>query len=491
MENTALRQENDSLRTETVQNEMSSSKAPVLSEKEEKRRQMILNGSEFKTLVYIATPLLFYSSLNQIFQMIDTVIASNISAGVMSTVSFIKEIETMLSAVGSGLALGGSIMISRSYGEGNMAKVRSQISTLVFLTIFIGTAILALLIPLARPFLTLLHMPSELITQGTYFFILTLAGIIFHFINTIYLAIEKSRGNTKIILYYNTLILIIKTGLNIVTIHLHKAGYMGIDTAMLMLPVATMIANGVLTALALLSLTARNNPFRLSIRHCSFTKSFLSPLSTLSIPVFIEKFVFALGKVIVNSMCAVLGTTVVGALGVSNRLGGLSTNPPSSFQDAEASLISQNIGNNNIPRALRLFYRTLIINLAISSVLFFLTFIFMEQIIALFAKGDPVFADQIRKIFFYERLDVVLIAVNSSVTGLLYGFGKTKATLIINACRLFVFRIPPLYLMMHFTNIGFPAAGISMLISNGTASIIAAIVALFFVRKVKREIRGS
>ena len=490
MENAAVQAQKEITREEAPQNE-AETKGPVLSEKEARRRLMILKGNEFKTLVYIATPLLFYSSLNQIFQLIDTVIAANISAGVVSTVSFIKEIETMLSAVGSALALGGSIMISRSYGEGNMARVRSQISTIVFLTIFIGSFILALLIPLARPFLQILHMPQELITQGTYFFIWTLAGIIFHFINTIYLAIEKSRGNTKIILYYNMLILVIKTGLNIMTIHLHKAGYLEINTAMLMLPVATMIANGVLTTLAFISLTSRKNPFRLSIRHCSFTRSFLTPLSKLSVPVFIEKFVFAFGKVIVNSMCASLGTTVVGALGVSNRLGGLSTNPPSSFQDAEASLISQNIGNHNIPRALRLFYRTLAINLAISSILFLLTFVFMDQIIDLFARGDPAFAEQIRQIFFYERMDVVLLAVSSSVTGLLYGFGKTKATLIINACRLFLFRIPPLYLMMHFTNIGIPAAGISMLISNGTASIISAIVAIFFVRKVKREIRGS
>ncbi len=461
----------------------------ILSEKEAKRRHMILTGNEFKTLFYIATPLLFYSSLNQIFQLIDTIIASNISAGVMSTVSFVKEIELMLTAIGSGLSLGGSIIISRTYGEGNMEKVKSQISTLVFLTVFIGGLLLSLTVPFAKPFLRILHMPEDLLEQGTYFFILTVAGIIFQFINTIYLAIEKSRGNTKVILYYNTLILFIKTGLNILTIHLHKKGILSINAAMLMLPVATMTANAVLTAIALFNLTSKKNPFRLSLKACSFKKSFIGPLTNLSVPVFIEKFVFALGKVMVNSMCASMGTTVVGALGVSNRLGGLSTNPPSSFQDAEASLISQNIGNNNVKRALKMFYRTLVINVSISTVFFTLTIIFMKPIIAIFAKGDAVFARQIHQIFFFERMDVIMMAISSSVMGLLYGFGKTKVSLVINASRLFVFRIPTLYLLMNFTNIGIPSVGISMLVSNGSASIIASIVAFFFVRKIRRQER--
>ncbi len=459
----------------------------ILDEKEERRRQMILTGGEFKTIFFIALPLLFYSSLSQIFQLIDTIIAANMSAGVVSTVSFISQIETMLFAIGSGLSLGGSILISRSYGAGDMQKVRSQISTLFFLGLGIGVLILSLAVPFAYPFLKLLRMPEDLITQGTYFFILTIFGIIFQFINTIYLSIEKSRGNTKVIMYFNTLVLIIKTGLNIVIINVLNSGLVNVNTAMLLLPVSTLVSHAVLTVIAVFNMTSKSNPFRVSIKNCAFKKFFLLPLANLSVPVFLEKFVFAFGKVIVNSMCATMGSTVVGALGVSNRLGGLSTNPPSSFQDAEAGLISQNLGNDNMNRALRIFYKTLFINICISAFFFTLTCIFMNPIISVFAKGDAAFAEEIHKIFFYERLDVILISVNSSVMGLLYGFGKTRVSLIINLTRLFVFRIPPLWLMMTFTDIGIPSVGIAMLVSNGAAGIISGIYAFFFILSLKKK----
>ena len=72
--------------------------------------------------------------------------------------------------------------------------------------------------------------------------------------------------------------------------------------------------------------------------------------------------------------------------------------------------------------------------------------------------------------------------MNTSVMGLLYGFGKTKISMILNIVRLFVFRIPPLFLMMNM-NIGIEAVGIAMLISNALTGLTSAIVAILFVRQ--------
>ncbi|MBQ3965225.1 MAG: MATE family efflux transporter [Treponema sp.] len=457
-----------------------------LDEKETIRRNMILNGPQVKAIFFIALPLVLYSSLHQVFQLIDMIIAANMSAGVVSTVSFVDQIGNMLYAIGTGLSVGGSILISRSYGSGNMEKARSQISTLFFICLVIGGIVLAVTVPLSYPILKLLRMPRDLIGQGTIYFILTILNIIFHFINVIYLAIEKSRGNTKTIMWCNMLVMVAKTLFNFIVIMLNKTNAVGLNVAMLLLPVATMCAEALLTAIALKNLTARKNPFRLSIHCCAFKKTFISPLANLSIPIFLEKFVFSFGKVIVNSMCASMGSTVVGALGVSNRLGGFATNPPSAFQDAEASLISQNLGNNNLNRALGIFYRTLIINLSIAFFFFAIMITFKNSIIMVFARGDASFAAEINAIYTYECWDSVLFSISSSVMGLLYGFGKTRISMILNITRLFVYRIPPLYLLMHFTTIGVPAVGMAMLISNGMVGITSGIVALVFIRKIKK-----
>ncbi|MDE7228214.1 MAG: MATE family efflux transporter [Treponemataceae bacterium] len=458
---------------------------PALGEKEARRRQMILYGAPVRTIFTLALPLVFYNSLHQVFQLLDTLIAANMGAGVVSTVSFVAQIEVMLYAVGSGLSVGGSIIISRSYGAGDMAAVRAHISTLFFTCLAIGALILSLAVPFARPFLRLLRMPDDLLGEGTLYFMLAVTGIIFQFINTIYLATEKSRGNTKTIMWCNMLVMVTKTALNAAVILLMKGGAISLRTAMLLLPAATITAQLSLTVIALATLTSRKNPFRLSLRACAFRRTFLVPLANLSIPVFLEKFIFAFGKVIVNSMCAAMGSTVVGALGVSNRLGGFSTNPPAGFQEAESSLISQNLGNRNLARALGIFYRTLVINLIIAAAFFSAMMLCKDRIILLFARGDAAFAAEINTIYTYECWDSVLVSLNASVMGLLYGFGRTRVSMILNVVRLFVYRIPPLFLLMHFTNLGISAVGIAMLISNGAVGITSLIVAIAFIRRLK------
>ena len=458
-----------------------------LSEKEIRRRELMLSGSQFKAIFMIALPLVFYASVGQVFQLIDTYIAAALSANTISTVSFVNQLEKMLMSVAGALSIGGGVMIARSFGSGDMEKVRSQISTLFFFAVFLGAAIFVIIVPLMYPLLKLLQMPEELLSQGTVYSDLVVASTLFQFINTIFFAVQKSRGSTKIIMWGNLLVLFIKTSLNILTIQLIKHGIFARENGIYFLPAATITAHLTLTVIAIANLASRKNPFRLIIKACQFKKTFLSPLANLSIPVFFEKFIFAFGKTLVNSLCATMGTTVVGALGVSDRICGLATNPIGGFQEAESSLISNNLGNKNVKRAISFFYRTLLLTISYVVVFFILTGIFRLAIIGLFAKGNADFAHEIDQIYYWERLDTILIAVNTSVMGLLYGFGKTKISMILNIARLFVYRIPVLLLFMKRpalqAAVGISGVGMAMCISNGLTGLTAGIVAFFFIRK--------
>ena len=53
----------------------------------------------------------------------------------------------------------------------------------------------------------------------------------------------------------------------------------------------------------------------------------------LSIPVIVEKVAFSFGKVIVNSMSTIYTPLTVGALGISNNIGGFTTMPQNGFQE--------------------------------------------------------------------------------------------------------------------------------------------------------------
>lgn len=455
---------------------------PHICAQEARRRDNILCGNSWEVIFAISLPLVLYTSLEQVFKFIDTLIAANMSSSVISTVSFISQIQTMLSAIGSCLSLGGSIIIARYYGAGNMKEVQKQCSTLFFLCTIIAGLILVVIVPGAVPFLRLFRMPESLIASGAKCLIVEVCALLCVFINSIFIGIQKARGNTKIILLYNLIVLCIKTALNLIFAYVMHYGIISLS-------VSTLLAQGVLTVIAVASLLSRKNPFCVRIRYCDFSRKVVFPIVNLSLPIFLGKFAFAFGKVIVNTMCAALGTTVIGALGVSNRIGALSSNPATGFQDGEAPLISQNLGAGNKKRALGIFYRVLVINLVLASICFILTGVFKKDLVRLFAKGNAEFATQIDNIYTYERLDAVLISINASVMGLLYGFGKTRVSMILNLLRLFAFRIPSLYLFIHlsiFASLGIRAVGVAMLVSNCLTGISAAVAAFILIYKLKK-----
>ena len=185
----------------------------ALSEKDRKFREFALEGSMWKVIWKVCYPLAIYQSLNQLFKILDTMMAAHISANAVSTVAYLSQINMAISALGGGLAVGASIKISEAYGEGNFELVKRRVSTLFALCGLLGMAILAILIPVAPQFLRLANTPEEFIEEGTVYFILELVSLVIIFFNNVYIAIERARGNSKRILNLNMMVIGIKLSL--------------------------------------------------------------------------------------------------------------------------------------------------------------------------------------------------------------------------------------------------------------------------------------
>ncbi|GAU75734.1 MATE family efflux transporter [Fusibacter sp. 3D3] len=447
---------------------------------EQERRQFILEGNMWRVVILISLPLALYNSFGQLFGVFDTVIASRISSDSVSAIAYLNQIQIMVNSIGSALAIGGSILIARFIGANNIETARRFISTLFATVFLLGMVIIVAVVPFAEQILRFSKTPESLIGVGKIYFMIQIVMIVVIFINNVFIATEKAKGNTKSIFYLNFVVLSVKLCMTLVFV---EVMHFGIE----MMAIASLCSHLIITIYAVRVLFNKNNEMRFALKDVRFNKSFIMPVGTLSFPIFMEKFLFSFGKVIVNSMSASYGANVVGALGISNTLGGIITNPTNGFGDGEASIISQNLGNKNVDRALDAFRKTLMVNLIIGSVGFILMTLFMDQIISIFAKDNAAFAANIHSIYYYERIAAITLAITSSVNGLLYGFGYTKMALYLSIMRLFAFRIPSLYVMKTFTNLGSESVGIAMMISNGLVGIAASAMAFYIVYKVKNK----
>ena len=103
--------------------------------------------------------------------------------------------------------------------------------------------------------------------------------------------------------------------------------------------IATIVSQLTLFGAAVFYMNAKENVFGFSWKAISFRKLVVAPMIKLSVPVIVEKMAFSLGKVVVNSMSTVYGTLTVGALGISNNIGGITTNPQNGFQEDRKSVV--------------------------------------------------------------------------------------------------------------------------------------------------------
>lgn len=450
-----------------------------LSKKDEKFLAFSLGAPVWKVVLRVSLPLALYQSLNQLFKILDSMMAAHISPSAVSAVAYLSQINLTLSALGGGLAVGASIKVSQAYGAGQFELVKRRVSTLFAMCAVLGAALLLVLAPNAAGFLRLMNTPEEFIKEGSTYFVIELFALVVTFFNNVYIAIERARGNSGRILRLNMAVILMKLGLTAWFVY-------GLSGGITLISMATLISQGLLFLAAVINLNQKDNAFGFSLKAISMKWNIMAPMLRLSFPVMIEKMAFSLGKVVVNSMSTVYGELTVGALGISNNIGGITTTPQNGFQEGASAVISQNLGGGKPKRALQAFWWTLGINIGLGAVLMTFSLLFVGPITRMFAGGDLEFAEMIAGIYCYEALGAIPLGINSAVLGLLYGFGRTKITLVMNFCRVFVFRIPVLWALQTFTDLGSSSAGIVMGVSNVCSGLLAVLILLIEVKRIKR-----
>lgn len=454
-----------------------------VSQKDEQFRSFALNSPPMKVLLSTCMPLALFQALQSIFKTLDTLMASHIGADEVSAVAALSQITLMITALGAGLAVGGCIKISEAYGRGDYEAVRTRVATVYAMAVAVSIVVAAVLIPFAPGFLRLLNTPENLIAAGVGYFRIEILTLVINFFNTVYIAIERSRGHAKKILKLNMVIVLVKLALSALFVYV-------LDGGLVLIAIATLVGQVLLLGYALYSMSRDDGAFRFSFRNIRWKKQTVGPILNLSYPVTAEKVLFAAGKVIINSMSGLYGGLTVGALGISNNIGGLTTSWQIGLTDGAAPLISQNRGAGKYKRTLQIFYCLLLLDVVVGGIGLALVSQILPWLAEIFARSknsfDQDFCDLIVEIHRWEMLGYVTLGINSATMALLLGYGYTKLTLLLNVARVFLYRVPVLWVFQQFTTVGPEAVGMTMMISNVCTGLTAVVVAIPVVRRIRK-----
>jgi len=451
--------------------------AMPLSPREARRRDFILHGNLWNVVVTITAPLAIYAVFNYLYGFFDTVLAARVGSDGVASVLIFDDIKAAISAIGIGIAAAGTVFVARHYGAGEFDEARRSAGSMLSLAVVSSAFFAVLSILLWRPLLGVLGTPAGVVAEGLGYYRVQMASNVLVAFNAVYMGIERAKGNTRAILMLNIVAMIVKMALSALFV-------LGMGRGMTHIALATLIAQGMLAILAAIAMFRPANSIAIRFGDLAFTRERSLPILRLALPVIAGKFLFSLGRVIVNSIATVYGTAALASFSIASRVGGMAGSLTGVFEDPTTAITSQNLGARKLRRAFGAYGIANALSVAIGIVGVVLLSVFSERIIPIFIGEETALAPQVLEIFRWERFSSISGATVVIVSAFFLGFKITNATFVLNVIRLFVLRIPALLVFVAL-GAGQVALGWCMFVSNTGTALVAIAMFLVFFRRVK------
>lgn len=308
-----------------------------------------------RQLLSLMLPLIMEQFLAIFVGFADSLMVSFVGEAAISAVSLVDSISNLMIYVFSAMAAGGAVVAGQYMGHGDEEKARRAGEQMMALLAAFSLVIMALLYLFRDGLLALLFgeiAPDVLAATNTYY-IITIASIPAIAIYNGGAAIFRTMSRSDISLKASLLMNLLNVGGNAVLIY--GLG-MGVEGA----AIPTLLSRVVAAAVMVVLLLDRRYVLHLcGLRTYRPERKLLRNIFLLAVPGGIENGMFHLGRLVLVSMVATLGTAEIAANAVGNTFGNIHCFPGMGINMGLATVISCCVGAGEYEEAKRYFGKIL------------------------------------------------------------------------------------------------------------------------------------
>ena len=296
------------------------------------------NGPLTGKLLKFAVPLMFSGILQLLFNAADIVVVGRFAghealAAVGSTGSLIN----LLVNVFIGLSIGTNVLVANYMGARHEKAVSETVHTSVRLSLLCGTFLIFFGILLAKPLLTLMGTPDNVLGQAALYMRIYFVGMPATMLYNFGAAILRATGDTQRPLYFLFAAGVINVVLNLIFVICFHMGVAGVATA-------TVISQCVSALLVLRCLIHETGCFKLYLNKLHIHKDKLIQMIRIGLPAGMQGAVFSISNVLIQSSINSFGSIAMAGSTASSNLEGFVYTSMNSFYQASLSFTSQNLG---------------------------------------------------------------------------------------------------------------------------------------------------
>lgn len=400
-------------------------------------KNTILEGSIVIALTRFAVPMLFSLILQALYGAVDLWMVSRFALNAdVSAVSTGSQTMLIVNGIVTGLAMGLTILLGQSVGEGNDNQSARIIgtSTWIFAVLALG---LTLLLLIGAPTLTTaLHAPMEAYQRTVHYMMICGVGTVFVVGFNVLNGIFCGLGDAKTPLYF----VMIACAVNIVADYVFIAHVgLGAEGA----AVATIAAQAVSVVFAL-ALIKRRLPFEMHRADFGAEHALAVNILKLGIPVALLRMANEISYLIILGFVNTLGVVASSGVGIAEKLVMFILLIPTAYMSAVSAFVAQNTGAGQHARARQTLWVGMMTAALIGGVMAYLSFFHGDALSRLFI-GDAAVIAASAEFLKATALECFILSMAYCYDGYFNGIEKTTFVMVQGIIAALCVRIPYAY----------------------------------------------
>lgn len=440
-------------------------------------------GPLIPKILAFSIPLMLSGILQLLFNAADIIVVGQFaSPQAMAAVGSTGSLNNLIVNIFLGLSIGSSVLMARFYGAKNRENIHDLIHTSILLSLTSGCVLIVLGQLLAKPLLTIMGTPDDVINQSILYMRIVFLGMPAMLTYDFGAGILRAVGDTKRPLAYLFIAGIINICLNLISVIIFGMGVAGVA-------IATITSQYISALLVLRCMIKTNSVYKLNLKELRIRKSMLLRIIRIGVPAGIQGALFNVSNVLIQSSINSFGSLVMAGNTAAANIEGFVYTSMNAVYQASTNFTSQNVGAHKTKNITPVLLSCMLIVTSVGLILSTIVEVFAYQLLGIYSADADVISYGI------ERLHVVcltyfLCGLMDTACGSIRGLGYSIAPTLVSlagACGLRILWIYTVF-QVHRTQfvlyLSYPVSWVVTFIAHIICFII-------FSKKWKRKIEAQ
>jgi putative MATE family efflux protein len=395
-------------------------------------------------LVKLAAPAFFGMFVQTLYNVINTIFMGYFVGGeAIAGLSIVFPLQMLAMGVGMMVGMGGSSLISRSIGSGNIEDAERTVGNGLTVGVLMSIAVMIIVLPFTTFWLRLIGASDNVLGYAQPYLIIIVSATVFNVMAMSLLNFSRAEGNARVGMIAMILGAVLSIILDCIFVIWLKMGVRGAALATVISQVSSLIV-------LIIYYFSGDSYLKIHARNFRPDFSILKRMFAIGVTAFVQTVAGSLSAMmLINMVITYGGDDALGAFGIIQRVMMFATMPAMVFGQGMQPILGFNYGARRFHLAIKTVKIAAVVSTVCSVLAFIVLYLIPHPIMRIFTNDAGIVNAGVHasRLIFLSMPFMGAVSVGQTI---FQAIGKAGPAFILAIVRQVVFLIPLVWLMGHF-----------------------------------------